>query len=168
MDSLPQAAAFKRLFVSAIRRDTQGEDNHDIRIHFVGRPGAGRALRKAQGCYRHRCVERNWPRDGEETHRKGLSRGCELPEDYVRYDAPQHSRSETCGRRHWYRGNGQICRAYRNSEFWDGNADEPSRILLCVATRGGANASPEIRTRRQRLHVVGKPAYREFPEALQT
>ena len=42
MDSLPQAAAFKCLFVSAIRRDTQGEDNHDIRIHFVGRPGAGR------------------------------------------------------------------------------------------------------------------------------
>ena len=32
---------------------------------------------------------------------KGLSRGCELPEDYVRYDAPQHSRSETGGRRHW-------------------------------------------------------------------
>ena len=43
MDSLPQAAAFKRLFVSAIRPDTPGEDNHDIRIRFVGRPGAGRA-----------------------------------------------------------------------------------------------------------------------------
>src|SRR6202030_2543116 len=97
----------KRLFVSAIRRDTQGEDNHDIRIHVVGRPGAGRALRKTQGCYRHGCVERNRPRDGEETDRKGLSRGCELPEHYVRYEPAEHRRSETSGRRHWHGGNGK-------------------------------------------------------------
>jgi hypothetical protein len=68
-----------------------GEDNHDIRIHFIGRPGEGRALRKAKGCYRRRCVERHRPRDGEEAHRKWLSRGCELPEHYGRYDAPQHT-----------------------------------------------------------------------------
>src|SRR5258705_5030857 len=78
-----------------------------------------RWITRQKGCYRHRWVERNWPRDGEETDRKGLSRGCELSEHYVRYDAPQHSRSETGGRRHWYRGNGQTCRAYRNSEFWN-------------------------------------------------
>ena len=86
----------------------------------------------------------------------------------------------------------KTCRGYRNSEFWkgrfagkqrgrlysqalyrvhrrrfsEGNADKPGRILLCVATRGGANASPEIRTRRQHLHVVGKPAYRRSPASL--
>jgi hypothetical protein len=43
------------------------------------------ALWKTQGCNRHGWVERNWPRDGEETDRKGLSRGCELSEHYVRY-----------------------------------------------------------------------------------
>ena len=31
----------------------------------------------------------------------------------------QHCRSETGGRRHWYRGNGQTCCEYRDSEFWD-------------------------------------------------
>jgi len=46
--------------------------------------------------------------------------------------------------------------------FSEGNADEPGRILLCVATRGGANASAKIRTRRQHLHVVGQPAYRRM------
>jgi|HubBroStandDraft_6_1064221.scaffolds.fasta_scaffold519236_2 hypothetical protein len=66
-------------------------------IRFVGRPGAGRAHWKTQGCYRHGWVERNWPRDGEETDRKGLSRGRELPEHHVRYDAPPHSRSEIGG-----------------------------------------------------------------------
>ena len=45
--------------------------------------GAGRTFRKTQGCYRHRCVERDRPRNGQEAHRKGLSRGCELPEDYI-------------------------------------------------------------------------------------
>jgi hypothetical protein len=55
----------------------------------------------------------------KKTDRKGLSRGCELSEHYVRYDAPQHGRSETGGRRHWYRGNGQTCLAYRNAEFWN-------------------------------------------------
>ena len=75
---------------------------------------------------------------------------------------------------------------YRNSEFWncrfagkqrgrlyskalyrvhrrrfsEGNADEPGRILLCVATRGGANASPEIRTCGQHFDILCKPAYR--------
>ncbi len=44
MDSLPQAAAFKRLFVSTIRRDTQGEDNHDIRIHARLSEGLCRAI----------------------------------------------------------------------------------------------------------------------------
>src|SRR5260370_21126920 len=119
MDSLTDGGAFKRVFVTEMGRDTQGEDKHDSRIHFVGRAGEGRAFRKAQGCYRHRCVERDRPRDGEEAHRKGLSRGCELSEDYVSYDAPQHRRFEAGGRRHWYRGNGQTCRAYRNSEFWN-------------------------------------------------
>ena len=31
-----------------------------------GQPGGGRALRNAQGCYRHGWVERNGPRGGEE------------------------------------------------------------------------------------------------------
>jgi hypothetical protein len=33
---------------------------------------------------------------------KGLPRGCELPEHYVRYEPAEHCRSETGGRRHWY------------------------------------------------------------------
>ena len=64
---------------------TLGKDNYDIRIRFVEGPGAGRTFRKTQGCYRHRCVERDWPRDGEEAHRKGLSRGCQLPQHYICY-----------------------------------------------------------------------------------
>src|SRR5262249_129519 len=85
----------RRLFVSAICRDSQGEDNHDIRIPFVGRPAPERPFRKPKGCYRHRWSEGDGPRDGEKADRKGLSRGCELSEHYVSYDAPQHSR-RTC------------------------------------------------------------------------
>jgi len=44
---------------------TLGEDNYDTRIRFVERPCAGRALWKTQGCYRHRCVERDRPRGGK-------------------------------------------------------------------------------------------------------
>jgi hypothetical protein len=33
----------------------------------------------------------------------------------------------------------------------------------CVATRGGANASPGIRARRQHLYVVGESAHRRSP-----
>src|SRR5258705_3633058 len=73
----------RRLFVSAICRDTQGEDNHDIKIRFVGRPGAGRALWKTQGCYRHRCVERDRPRDGEKAGLGWLPRGCQLTQCYI-------------------------------------------------------------------------------------
>src|SRR5258708_36472567 len=79
-----------------------------------------RWITRQKGCYRHRWVERNWPRDGEETDRKGLSRGCELSEHYVRYGAPWHSRSETGGRRHWY----------RESDAFAARADPP-----CMRTR---------------------------------
>jgi hypothetical protein len=55
---------------------------------------------------------------GLEMVKKLIERGYRVVAN-SRSDAPQHSRSETGGRRHWYRGNGQTCRAYRNSEFWN-------------------------------------------------
>jgi hypothetical protein len=55
----------------------------------------------------------------EETDRKELSSGCELPEHYVRDEPTEHCRSETGGRRHWHCGNGQTRCEHRNSEFWN-------------------------------------------------
>jgi len=62
---------------------TLGEDNYDTRIRFVERPCAGRALWKTQGCYRHRCVERDRPRGGKKAGRVWLPRGCQLTQHYI-------------------------------------------------------------------------------------
>ena len=79
---------------------TLGEDNFDTRIRFVERSRTGHTLRETQGRDCDWCLQRHRSRDREETDRKELSSGCELPEHYVRDEPTEHCRSETGGRRH--------------------------------------------------------------------